>query len=179
MDNGTSLAGGGMAEEDESIGTKYLTAAPLLELQLRDPAFRRHFLLQCAILLGFCDNPPPATTAAGAGLKINKEQAAAAKKRVMAQLTATPPHGADFAAAVSHVLCREQGGGPAIGSAIHPTKTLFQRRLSHHRRLIRVLRRVLHLGYASLKAERANAQNEQKGGGDSGTRVGGVEKRQL
>ena len=56
-----------MAEEDESIGTKYLTAAPLLELQLRDPAFRRHFLLQCAILLGFCDNPPPATTAAGAG----------------------------------------------------------------------------------------------------------------
>ena len=33
-------------------GTKYLTAAPLLHLQLRDPAFRRHFLVQCAVFLG-------------------------------------------------------------------------------------------------------------------------------
>jgi len=92
--------------EAEALGTKYLTAAPLLQLQLRDPSFRRHFLLQCAILLGFCTNPPP--SAAGA-LVINKEEMAAIQKRVISQLSVTPPHGADFAAAVSHLLLREQG----------------------------------------------------------------------
>ena len=43
--------------EGRDAGTKYLTAAPLLHLQLSDPAFRRHFLVQCAVFLGFCTSP--------------------------------------------------------------------------------------------------------------------------
>ena len=38
--------GGGL---DGVLGVEYLTAAPLLSLQLRDAAFRRHFLAQCAV----------------------------------------------------------------------------------------------------------------------------------
>ena len=100
--------GGGMTSASADVdvlGPKYLTAAPLLQLQLRDPTFRRHFLVQCAILLGFCDNPPAASTTQLA-LKVDTAQVATAKARVEAQLAAT---GAGFAAAVSHIMDRERG----------------------------------------------------------------------
>jgi THO complex subunit 1 len=40
---------------DDSAGVKYLTAAPLLRLQLADANFRRHFLTQCAVFLNFAE----------------------------------------------------------------------------------------------------------------------------
>ena len=42
--------------DSESAGVTYLTAAPLLRLQLRDAAFRRHFLTQCAVFLNHRDD---------------------------------------------------------------------------------------------------------------------------
>ena len=56
----TALGGGG---ETESYCVKYLTSSKLLHLQLRDPAFRRHFLLQCLILMQYIKLPPKAVRA--------------------------------------------------------------------------------------------------------------------
>ena len=49
----------------ESAGVTYLTAAPLLRLQLRDAAFRRHFLTQCAVFLNHRDDIAPAPASSG------------------------------------------------------------------------------------------------------------------
>ena len=88
--------------EESALGVKYLTAAPLLQLQLRDPAFRRSFLLQCAILLGHCEGPPALP-------KVKRDQVAKAKARVMAATAATPPNarGVEFAEFVAAALKRE------------------------------------------------------------------------
>ena len=88
--------------EGTTAGTKYLTAAPLLHLQLRDPAFRRHFLVQCAVFLGFC-------TAPCLYKGVDAKGALDAKKRVMEAIRHTPPHGEEFAAAVALALRREEG----------------------------------------------------------------------
>ena len=87
--------------EGRDAGTKYLTAAPLLHLQLSDPAFRRHFLVQCAVFLGFCTSP----LYKGVDAKAARD----AKKRVMEAIRQTPPHGEEFAAAVALALRREEG----------------------------------------------------------------------
>ena len=38
----------------ESLTVKYLSSPKLLHLQVRDAGFRRHFLVQCLILLHAC-----------------------------------------------------------------------------------------------------------------------------
>ncbi len=38
----------------ESLTVKYLSSPRLLQLQLRDAGFRRHFLVQCLVLLHAC-----------------------------------------------------------------------------------------------------------------------------
>ena len=86
---------------DPDVGTKYLTAAPLLHLQLRDPSFRRHFLLQCAVFLGFCTAPLYKGVDAKAAKAVNK--------RVMAAIRQTPPLGDSFADAVALAMRREEG----------------------------------------------------------------------
>ena len=53
------------ADSSESAGVTYLTAAPLLRLQLRDAAFRRHFLTQCAVFLNHRDDIAPAPASSG------------------------------------------------------------------------------------------------------------------
>ena len=80
--------GGGL---DGVLGVKYLTAAPLLSLQLRDAAFRRHFLAQCAVFLHFCACPG---TSESAVKGVDAEELRAATRRVRAQMAATPPSGA-------------------------------------------------------------------------------------
>ena len=89
----------GATIEGRDAGTKYLTAAPLLHLQLSDPAFRRHFLVQCAVFLGL---HVPAVQG-------RRPSARGAKKRVMEAIRQTPPHGEAFAAAVALALRREEG----------------------------------------------------------------------
>ena len=94
-------SGATYVEAGIDAGTKYLTAAPLLHLQLRDPAFRRHFLVQCAVFLGFCTSP--------LYKGVDAADARDAKKRVMEAIRQTPPHGEEFAAAVALALRREEG----------------------------------------------------------------------
>ena len=95
--------GGGL---DGVLGVKYLTAPPLLSLQLRDAAFRRHFLAQCAVFLHFCACPG---TSESAVKGVDADELRAATRRVRAQMAATPPSGAAFAAAVEQTLRREDG----------------------------------------------------------------------
>lgn len=56
--DGRSGSGLTPLDEDQSYAVKYLTSSKLLHLQMRDPAFRRHFLLQCIILMQYCRMPP-------------------------------------------------------------------------------------------------------------------------
>eukprot|EP00898_Chlorokybus_atmophyticus_P000119 jgi/Chlat1/1107/Chrsp110S08639 len=88
--------------------TKYLTSSKLMPLQLRDPNFRRHMLVQCCILFQYLKDPK--------NLKDQKEPVLNEKQmaefnsvqaRVHTLLEATPPHGADFLKAILHILDRE------------------------------------------------------------------------
>ena len=120
--------------DSESAGVTYLTAAPLLRLQLRDAAFRRHFLTQCAVFLNHRDDvarvhlkPETKRNASDASqepaLKPEKKddedvavaserkaraEAERLRRRVFAQLAATPPAGAKFAEALTLALRRER-----------------------------------------------------------------------
>ena len=60
--------------DSESAGVTYLTAAPLLRLQLRDAAFRRHFLTQCAVFLNHRDDIAPTIAAAASGALASGER---------------------------------------------------------------------------------------------------------
>jgi THO complex subunit 1 len=114
-----------------SAGVTYLTAAPLLRLQLRDAAFRRHFLTQCAVFLNHRDDvarvhetkrnasdesQEPALKpekkddedAAVASERKARAEAERLRRRVFAQLAATPPAGAKFAEALTLALRRER-----------------------------------------------------------------------
>jgi THO complex subunit 1 len=61
------------ADSSESAGVTYLTAAPLLRLQLRDAAFRRHFLTQCAVFLNHRDDIAPAPASSGVVSSVDTE----------------------------------------------------------------------------------------------------------
>ncbi|GBG87433.1 hypothetical protein CBR_g45491 [Chara braunii] len=43
--------------DDLTYNTKYLTSTKLMSLQIRDPNFRRHFLVQCLILFDYLASP--------------------------------------------------------------------------------------------------------------------------
>ena len=122
--------------DSESAGVTYLTAAPLLRLQLRDAAFRRHFLTQCAVFLNHRDDIAPTeglrsssgssrsgketasvedpktslerADADAASERKTRAEAEQLRRRVFRQLAATPPAGAKFAEAVSLALRRER-----------------------------------------------------------------------
>lgn len=44
----------GAAGDGQGSSVKYLSSSRLMGLQLRDATFRRHFLLQCLILMQVC-----------------------------------------------------------------------------------------------------------------------------
>jgi THO complex subunit 1 len=89
-------------------GVKYLSSARLLPLQLRDATFRRHFLVQALVLLGWCE-APTLKEWAGRGLKGRAlEELAQLRGRVYAALEATPDCGPAFAAAVRSALRGEE-----------------------------------------------------------------------
>jgi len=110
-----------------SAGVTYLTAAPLLRLQLRDAAFRRHFLTQCAVFLNHRDDVARVhetkrnssddlkqpekkddEDVAVASERKARAEAERLRRRVFAQLAATPPAGAKFAEALTLALRRER-----------------------------------------------------------------------
>ena len=80
---------------------KYLTSSKLLHLQLRDPAFRKHFLLQCLILAHYCQRPPKADNAAKGELL---EKVKAMEDSLWAALESMDSSGPKFAATLRTVI---------------------------------------------------------------------------
>eukprot|EP00850_Spirogloea_muscicola_P001667 SM000006S19432 [mRNA] locus=s6:733374:739060:+ [translate_table: standard] len=94
--------------EDGTYKTKFLTSTKLMGLELRDPSFRRHVLVQCLILFDFIKNPPKVEKENEDKREIVKEEAGALEDRVKRLLQSTPPRGNEFLKSVEHVLSRER-----------------------------------------------------------------------
>lgn len=100
----------GRKSDGLGISVKYLSSSRLLGLQLRDATLRRHFLLQCLILMHWCENPHQKEAVVGSakGLKGRPlEDLQALKNQVYGALEATPERGAEFAAAIRHLMSWE------------------------------------------------------------------------
>lgn len=102
---------------------KYLSSARLLPLQLRDATFRRHFLVQCLVLMAWCEAPQLKDWAARALKGKSLEDLQALRARVYAALGATPERGERFAAAVRALLDGE-GAWAAWKAALCPKAPL-------------------------------------------------------
>lgn len=96
--------------DTDSYFPKYLTSSKLLNLQLRDPAFRRHILLQCMILFDSLKSPM-FLTKIGVSLNAKQEEMIGTlQSRVHAVLESTPTDGdgKQFAQETQHILQRER-----------------------------------------------------------------------
>jgi THO complex subunit 1 len=90
-----------------ATSVKYLSSARLLPLQLRDAAFRRHFLVQALVLMAWVEYPLLKDWAEkGAKGKV-LEDIQDVRKKVFTALEATPEKGIEFAAAIRGVLSGE------------------------------------------------------------------------
>eukprot|EP00899_Mesostigma_viride_P012183 jgi/Mesvir1/20966/Mv08033-RA.2 len=90
------------AVDDVFGGVKYLTSSTLIGLQLRDPVFQRHFLVQCRILFHALQTLETATLS-----DTQKEQVAELTRSVNGAIERTPVQGAEFLACVEHILRME------------------------------------------------------------------------
>ncbi|XP_030926868.1 THO complex subunit 1-like isoform X1 [Quercus lobata] len=123
-----------LEEESANFSIKYLTSSKLMGLELKDPSFRRHVLVQCLILFDYLKAPgknekdlpsesmekkfyrlctstscflyySPVYTSE---LYIKKEEIKSCEERVKKLLEMTPPKGKDFLRKIDHVLEREK-----------------------------------------------------------------------
>ncbi|KAF5733648.1 Nuclear matrix protein-related isoform 1 [Tripterygium wilfordii] len=81
-----------LEEEAATFNIKYLTSSKLMGLELKDPSFRRHVLVQCLILFDY----------------LKKEEIKSCEERVKKLLEVTPPKGKDFLRSIEHILEREK-----------------------------------------------------------------------
>jgi THO complex subunit 1 len=108
--HGAAAAAAASAASEVDTFVKYLTSSSLLDLQLSDASFRRHVLLQMLIAFQTLLDKKPADAAGADPLSsTQRTRVVALKKRALALLRATPPHGDVFEAAVSRLLRREGG----------------------------------------------------------------------
>jgi len=85
---------------------KYLTSSNLMSLELKDPNFRRHVLVQCLIVLDYLKRPGKVDTD---GLNESmKEEIRVYEERVKKLIQITPPEGKEFVRRIEHILEREQ-----------------------------------------------------------------------
>eukprot|EP01018_Ginkgo_biloba_P011307 Gb_11418 [translate_table: standard] len=92
--------------EAAAFSIKYLTSSKLMSLELKDPSFRRHVLVQCLIIFDYLKTP-------GKGDKEGpkesmREEIKAYEGRVKKLLEVTPPKGREFLGSIQHILEREQ-----------------------------------------------------------------------
>ncbi|KAF4393406.1 THO complex subunit 1 isoform X2 [Cannabis sativa] len=81
-----------LEEEAATFSIKYLTSSKLMGLELKDPSFRRHILVQCLVLFNY----------------LKKEEIKSYEEHVKKLLEMTPPKGKDFLHKVEHILEREK-----------------------------------------------------------------------
>lgn len=93
-------------EEATAFNIKYLTSSNLMGLELKDPSFRRHLLLQCLILFDYLKAPGKSDKDVPS--EAMKEEIKSCENRVKKLLEATPPKGKEFLSSVEHILEREK-----------------------------------------------------------------------
>uniref|UniRef100_A0A0C9QU23 TSA: Wollemia nobilis Ref_Wollemi_Transcript_9715_2293 transcribed RNA sequence n=1 Tax=Wollemia nobilis TaxID=56998 RepID=A0A0C9QU23_9CONI len=92
--------------DTEAFSIKYLTSSKLMSLELKDPSFRRHILVQCLIIFDYLKS-------AGKGDKDGpkesmREEIKDYEERVKKLLEIIPPRGREFLDSIEHILKREQ-----------------------------------------------------------------------
>ncbi|KAL9239215.1 hypothetical protein vseg_013555 [Gypsophila vaccaria] len=95
-----------LEEEDAASNIKYLTSSKLMGLELKDPSFRRHVLVQCLILFDYVK--APGKSEKDVPTEAMKEEIRTCEERVKKLLEATPPRGKEFLNSVAHILEREK-----------------------------------------------------------------------
>lgn len=93
-------------EEGASFNIKYLTSSKLMGLELKDPSFRRHVLVQCLILFDYLKAPGKSDKDLPS--EAMKEEIKSYEERVKKLLESTPPKGKEFLNSVEHILEREK-----------------------------------------------------------------------
>ncbi|CAA2970125.1 Hypothetical predicted protein [Olea europaea subsp. europaea] len=94
-----------LEDEASNFSIKYLTSSKLMGLELKDPSFRRHILVQCLILFDYLKAPGknekdvPSDTL---------EEIKSCEDRVKKLLEMTPPRGKEFLLSIEHILERER-----------------------------------------------------------------------
>ncbi|XP_021299962.1 THO complex subunit 1 [Herrania umbratica] len=94
-----------LEEEATTFNIKYLTSSKLMGLELKDPSFRRHILLQCLILFDYLKAPGKNDKDSSESMK---EEIKSCEDRVKKLLEVTPPKGKEFLCSIEHILEREK-----------------------------------------------------------------------
>lgn len=95
-----------LEEEAATFNIKYLTSSKLMGLELKDPSFRRHVLVQCLILFDYLK--APGKNDKDLPSETMKEEMKSCEERVKKLLETTPPKGKDFLHSIEHILEREK-----------------------------------------------------------------------
>uniref|UniRef100_A0A2K2BRN0 THO complex subunit 1 n=1 Tax=Populus trichocarpa TaxID=3694 RepID=A0A2K2BRN0_POPTR len=95
-----------LEEEAAAFNIKYLTSSKLMGLELKDPSFRRHVLVQCLILFDYLK--APGKNDKDLTSESMKEEIRSREEHVKKLLEMTPPKGKDFLHMVEHILEREK-----------------------------------------------------------------------
>lgn len=95
-----------LGEEATAFSIKYLTSSKLMGLELKDPSFRRHILLQCLILFDYLKAPGKSDKDLPS--EAMKEEIKSCEDRVKKLLIGTPPRGEEFLSIVEHILEHEK-----------------------------------------------------------------------
>lgn len=102
-DEGFSVNGD---DDDSTFNIKYLTSSNLMSLELKDPGFRRHVLVQCLIIFDYLKTP--GKTEKDGPREVLREELKAHEEHVKRLLRTTPPKGKEFLASIDHILERER-----------------------------------------------------------------------
>ncbi|XP_074268963.1 THO complex subunit 1 [Silene latifolia] len=95
-----------LEEEGSASNIKYLTSSKLMGLELKDPSFRRHVLVQCLILFDYVK--APGKNEKDVPTEAMKEEIRTCEDRVKRLIEVTPPKGKEFLNSVAHILEREK-----------------------------------------------------------------------
>ncbi|CAH9118362.1 unnamed protein product [Cuscuta europaea] len=95
-----------LEDEAAAFNIKYLTSSKLMGLELKDPSFRRHILVQCLILFDYLKAPGKSDKELPS--EAMKEEIKTCEERVKKLLEITPPKGKEFLQSIEHILERER-----------------------------------------------------------------------
>lgn len=95
-----------LEDEAATFSIKYLTSSKLMGLELKDPSFRRHVLVQCLILFDYLK--APGKNDKDLPSETMKEEVKSCEDRVKNLLEMTPPKGKEFLGSIEHILERER-----------------------------------------------------------------------